>query len=146
MDLGNFFQVPVNYFAVLLCGIANMAIGFLWYGPIFGKQWMALVGLTPEKMAKSKKEMPKKYTLMFLTSLLTAYVLFHFIWYAAPGSYTLFIAIKTALWGWIGFVIPVNVSKFLFTPDRKPIRLLFIETGYYFAALIVMSSIFYFVR
>jgi hypothetical protein len=142
MELGNFFQVPVNYFAVLLCGISNMIIGYLWYGPFFGKQWMKLVGLTPEKQAKAKKDMPQTYTIMFIASLIMAYILFHFIWYAAPGSYTLFIAVKTALWAWIGFVATVSLTKFLFTPDRKPLKLLFIETGYQLAALIAMGIIF----
>lgn len=144
--MGNFFQVPINYFAVLLCGISNMAIGFLWYGPLFGKEWMSLVGFTPEKMAKAKNSMSQTYAAMFISSLVMAYVLAHFVWYAAPGSLTLFISIKTALWAWIGFVGPVSMTKFLFSPERKPIKLLFIETAYHLASLIMMGVIFYILR
>lgn len=146
MESGNFFQVPVNYFAVLLCGISSMVIGFLWYGPLFGKQWMKLVGLTAEKIAKAKKDMPQTYTAMFVSSLVMAYALFHFIWYAAPGSLTLLIAVKTAIWAWIGFVATVSLTKFLFTPERKSIQLLFIETGYQLVALIAMGIIFYILK
>ena len=143
MELGSFFQVPVNYFAVLLCGIVSMVIGYLWYGPLFGKAWMKLVGFTSEKMAKAKKNMAQTYVLMFISSLIMAYVLAHFIWYAAPGSNTLFISIKTALWAWVGFIATVSTSKYLFSPDRKSLKLLFIETGFYLVSLVVMGVIFF---
>ena len=143
MVLGHFWLVPVNYLAVLVCGIAAMVVGYLWYGPLFGKDWEKLVGLTAEKKAKAKKVMAQTYSVMFVTSLIMAYVLFHVIWYAAPGSYTLFIAIKVAVMAWLGFVVTVSLTKYLFTPDRKPIKLLCIETGYQLVSLIVMATIFY---
>ncbi len=146
MDLGVFFQVPVNYLAVLLCGISSMAIGFLWYGPLFGKEWMKLVGLTAEKQEKAKKSMEQNYTAMFIASLVMAWILFHFIWYAAPGSSTLFISIKVAIYAWIGFVATVSYTKFLFSPERKPVKLLFIETGYQLASLIAMGIIFFLLK
>ncbi|HLD39833.1 MAG TPA: DUF1761 family protein, partial [Candidatus Nanoarchaeia archaeon] len=33
-----------NYLAVLVAAIAAYVVGFLWYGPVFGKKWMALMG------------------------------------------------------------------------------------------------------
>lgn len=146
MDLGSFFKVPVNYFAVLLCGISSMIIGFLWYGPLFGKEWMKLVGFSSEKIDKAKKNMQQNYTAMFISSLIMAWILFHFIWYAAPASYTLFISIKVALYAWIGFVATVSYTKFLFSPDRKPVKLLLIETGYHLVSLIAMGIIFYILK
>lgn len=143
MEIGNFFMVPVNYLAVLLCGVSNMIIGYLWYGPFFGKEWEKLVGMTAEKMVKAKKSMTQTYTIMFITSLVMAYALFHFIWYAAPGSYTLFIAVKTAVLAWIGFVGTVGLTRYLFSPERKSMKLMFIESGYHLVALIVMGVIFY---
>ena len=145
MELGHFFMVPVSYLGILLCGVASMVIGFLWYGPLFEKPWMKMTGMTPEKQAKAKKEMSKTYGLMFVSSLVMAYVLAHFIWYAAPGSLTLFIAVKTAVWAWIGFVATSAFSKFLFNVEKKPWSLFAIETGYYLVTLIVMGAILYFV-
>src|SRR3989344_2185675 len=112
MDFGNFFQVPVNYFAVFLSALAAMAIGFFWYGPLLGDRWLNLAGFTPEKAAKIQKNTSVN-GLMFLSSLIMAYAFFHFIWYAAPGSLTPFIAVKTALWAWIGLVLPVSLTKHL---------------------------------
>lgn len=141
--MGNFFQVPVNFLAVFVCGIVSMIVGSLWYGPVFGKKWEMLVGLTKEKKEFARKSMAKNYLLMFLSSLVTAYALFHFIWYAAPGSLSLFVSVKTALWGFIGLVFPVSFTKFLFSADKKSADLLFIETGYYLVTLILMSVVFF---
>jgi hypothetical protein len=136
------FLVHVNYLAVLLCGVAAMIIGYLWYGPLFGKEWKSLVGMTDEKMKKATNSMLQNYAAMFLYALVMAYVLAHFIWYAAPGSLTLFIAVKTAVWAWLGFVATVSLTKLIFDPDRKPMKLLVIETAYQLVTLVVMGVIF----
>ncbi|OGG07451.1 hypothetical protein A2872_02510 [Candidatus Gottesmanbacteria bacterium RIFCSPHIGHO2_01_FULL_42_12] len=147
MELGNFFQVYVNYPAVLLSAVAGMVIGFLWYGPLFGKQWMKLTEMKPDKKMVADNQMTTTYTLMFGSLLVMAYVLAHFVWYAAPGSLTLFIAVKTAVWAWLGFVATYALTKFLFNPNKRPpLMLLAIDTGYYLATLMVMGLIFGFLR
>jgi hypothetical protein len=41
----------INWLAVLLAFIANMAIGFVWYMPaVLGKRWMAAIGKTEEDL------------------------------------------------------------------------------------------------
>ncbi len=123
-----------------------MVLGFLWYGPLFGKKWEKLAGFTAEKLEKAKKSMQQTYFLMFVSSLVTAYVLAHFVWYAAPGSLTLFISVKTAVWAWLGFVFPSSLTKHLFSSDKKPTQLLVIEAGYYLVSLIVMGVVFFIFR
>ena len=38
----------INIIAALLAALGFMAVGFLWYGPLFGKTWMKLHGWTEE--------------------------------------------------------------------------------------------------
>ena len=72
--------VPINYWAVIVATIASMVTGYLWYGPIFGKQWIKEMGWTAEAMeAAKKKGMTKQYCLMALGSLIMAFVLSHFL-------------------------------------------------------------------
>jgi len=137
----HFFLVPVNYFAILICAVVSMLLGYLWYGPLFGKKWENLVGLTAEKKKKAKKTMPQKYLIMFISSLVMAYILFHFIWYAAPGSVTLFKSLKVAIYSWLGFIATFSLSKFLFSTENQVKSLLFIETGFYLVDLILISVI-----
>ena len=44
-DLG-----AINWLSVLIAVVAAQVLGFLWYGPLFSKQWMAALGWTPEQM------------------------------------------------------------------------------------------------
>jgi len=37
-------ETEINGWAVLVCGVVAMALGFVWYGPLFGKKWLELIG------------------------------------------------------------------------------------------------------
>ena len=43
-------NLKINHLAVLVCVVLLHALGFLWYGPLFGEQWMAMVEMDPENM------------------------------------------------------------------------------------------------
>lgn len=135
------FLVPINYLAIIICGVAAMVIGFMWYGPLFGKEWMKLVGMTQKKMADAKDEMGMTYGLSFVSALIMAYALAHFIWFTAPGAVTPLIGIKTAIWAWVGFVATYGLTRHLYSVDKKPWTLYLIDTGYYLATLLVMGII-----
>lgn len=64
--------------AVLVCGVAALVIGSIWYGPLFGKAWMKIMGV--ENMSEEQKQAMKKgmwmmYLSQFILSLITAGVL-----------------------------------------------------------------------
>lgn len=135
------FRVPINYPAILVCGIAYMAIGFLWYGPLFGEKWRKLVGMTGEKKVGADKDMSKIHLVSFVSSLLMAYTLAHFIWFTAPGSVTIGIGVKTALWSFIGFIFPIKLVHYLYAVEKKSITLLVFDSGYFFVSLLTMGVI-----
>ena len=72
-------QVTINVWAVIVCAIANMALGFMWYGPLFGKQWVAMMGWTPEQMKMGQEKMQKDgwktYLMAFVGSVIMAWIL-----------------------------------------------------------------------
>ena len=37
--------LKINHLAILACVLLSFGIGFAWYGPLFGQQWMAMVEL-----------------------------------------------------------------------------------------------------
>ena len=66
------FNVVVNCWAVLVSAIASMVIGSIWYGPLFGKQFLKAMGMdqwSPEKQAEMKKAMTMTYVWQFIASL-----------------------------------------------------------------------------
>lgn len=42
----------LNYLAILVAAIVPLFVGALWYGPLFGKRWLALMETTEEDIAK----------------------------------------------------------------------------------------------
>ena len=51
--MSDLLTTDLNYLAILVAGISNMVIGFLWYGPIFGKMWMGLIGKTADELSSN---------------------------------------------------------------------------------------------
>src|SRR6185436_11080467 len=103
--------VPINYWAILVCGVASMVLGSLWYGPLFGKAWQKLMGwehVDASKKAEMMKDMQKSYILAFLGALVMAFVLAHSLVFAqsylkvSDGS----AIVQGALWNWLGFIAP----------------------------------------
>ena len=134
-------MVPVNYLAVLACGVVAMVLGSLWYGPFFGRSWAKLMGFTPEMMEKMKKDpvgkkkMMNSYGMMFLGSLVMTYVLAHALAFASaymkvsgPAA-----GLQVGFWNWLGFVVPVSMGTVLW--ENKPWKLWWINASYYLAQL-----------
>src|SRR3989344_4119366 len=114
-------EVPINYLAVLVCGVASMVLGSLWYGPLFGKQWAAWSGMTSTDMEKAKaKGMGKSYFLMFVGSLMMAYVLAHSLVFAASYLHVEGAngGLMAGFWSWLGFIAQVTLGTVLW--DNKP--------------------------
>lgn len=134
--------VPINYFAVLVAAIASMVIGFLWYGPIFGKQWIALSGMNPTQMDKIKPGgMSKTYLLAFIGSLLISYVLAHAIIFAGTYMHVegINLGLTAGFFNWLGFIAPVSFGSVLW--EQKPWKLWFIDNSYHLVTLMVMGII-----
>ena len=68
----------VNLLAVLVAGIVPMIVGMLWYGPLFGKRWLALMETTPEEIREGFNPL-RTYGISFLLSLVTAFIMAQFI-------------------------------------------------------------------
>lgn len=47
----NVKELKINHLAVWAGFVLLTALGFLWYGPLFGEKWMAMVGLDADKVA-----------------------------------------------------------------------------------------------
>lgn len=138
-------NVPINYLAVLVGAISSMVIGFLWYGPLFGKAWVRLMGWTPEKMAEMKeksKSMSKLYVLQLIGSLVMSFVMAHSIYVSAAyftAASELSIGLQAGFWNWLGFIAPVSLGMVLW--EGKSWKLWGLSNAYYLISLLVMGVI-----
>lgn len=111
--------MPVNYLAVIVCAILAMALGALWYGPLFGQKWMEIVRMNPANLAareKMKKSAGPLYFIQFILVLFQVWVLAYYIqgWKEAPG-------LVNALWIWAAFIMPTIAASSMWNNDRAKI-------------------------
>ena len=116
-------MVTINYLAILVCGIAAMVVGFIWYGALFGKTWSKLMGgdsMSAQQKEAMKKSMGGMYFLQFIMSLITAGVLDYFIKNAAatmPSVSGVCVAIAV----WFGFVLTTEAGAALWSGKSKKV-------------------------
>lgn len=126
----------VNYLAVLVSGVAAMIIGAIWYGPIFGKKWMAYTGKTEEQL-KEEFNPAKTYSLAFLGHLVAIFILANLLLYVKVES--LGGALHAAFWTWFGFTLSTKFITSLF--DGKKTGHLLIDEVYHLVVFLVAAII-----
>ena len=133
--------VSVNYWAVLAAAVASIVLGFIWYGPLFGRQWLRLSGFSDKQMKKmkenSQKGMIKTYTVMVIGTLVTSFVLAHFVDYLQ--ALTVGEALSLGFWLWLGFLATSQIGSVLW--EQKPVKLYLLNTLYNLVNLCVMAVI-----
>lgn len=126
----------------MVCAVLSMIIGWVWYGPLFGKKWMQITGATDMDVER-RKEMQKKamplYLVQFVLVLFQLYVLAHYIagWQDASG-------VENALWIWAAFIIPTVAAGAMWNSDSSRVKWarFLIQGGYYLVLFVVFSLIF----
>jgi hypothetical protein len=64
----------VSLVATVVGTVLGFVLGAIWYGPLFGKTWMAAVGLTPETIRRDLNP-ARTYGTTFVLSLVACYAL-----------------------------------------------------------------------
>ena len=130
----------INYMAILGCGVLAMIIGFIWYGPLFGKTWMRVTGAAvmndTERKQMQKNAIPL-YVVQFLITLIELYVLANLI-----GRNPI-VGLKIAVLMWLGFVMPTLVGMSMWTNEpRKTARTkLLVQAGFQLVCFVVFGFI-----
>jgi hypothetical protein len=128
----------VNLIPVVVATVASIILGMLWYGPLFGKQWMALQGFTKKDMEKAKqKGMGMTYLMMTISSLVTLYILAYFLDMLSVVSMNAAIMPVTLIW--LGFFATTMLGSVLW--EGKPMALYILNIGFSLVNLIIAAAI-----
>jgi len=101
----------INWLAVVAASLVGFGIGFVWYGPLFGKKWMASVGMTEEDAQNGN--MGKIFGVTFILQFIMAFCLAMFF-YSDPTAAEQVTAGSGAFYGfltgfgWVATAIGVN--------------------------------------
>lgn len=134
-------MVDVNYAAIIASAFAALVIGALWYGPLFGKPWMTMMGFTPESVKSMKMGPMTAMVGGFVAFLLTAFVLAHHLVFAGAylGTEGYELALMSGFWIWLGFYVPVTAGVVLW--EGKPWKLFVLNAAYYLVTILVAAII-----
>jgi hypothetical protein len=141
-------MIPLNFFAIITAAAVAFFVGFLWHGPLFGKQWMKVAHIKmPEgaELEKAKRDMWKPMVMGFLSHVVMAFVLAHSIYYflfatmSQGTTHNWVTALNAAFWNWLGFVAVATVSPVLW--EKKTWAHWAFGAAYWFVVMCVMSLI-----
>lgn len=121
----------INWLAVVLAGVAAMAIGGLWYGLLLARSWQRAAGVTDEQL---KRGAPLAYGVSLLLALVMAIVLAPFI--AGSGVvFGLFAGLAVGL-GWVAASLGM-ITLF----ERRPFSYWVVNAGYAIVSYTAMGAI-----
>lgn len=123
----------MNWLEISVVALIGFPLGFVWYGPLFGKAWMAETGMTEEKARASNPAIT--YGGTYLLALIQT------------GTFAMFLGPEiqnpdAALYGlcaglaWVGAAFG---TQYLF--EQKSLRLFLINAGYNTVFFTLMAAL-----
>lgn len=133
--------IYINLWVLLFSIIFSVILGFIWYGPLFGKKWMELNGMKMPDPKPSFKTMLKPMGFSFFGAFCMSFVLARIILIgnAYLGTSGISSGLATACMVWIGFIVPAHISASNW--EGKSWKLFWINTGYWLVYLFVVGGL-----
>ena len=122
----------VNWIAVLVAVVLLEALGYLWYGPLFGARWMALLGKEPD--------MSNVAVTMSLGVVNTIIIVLGLSWLLRRlGASSLNAALTGAFAAWFFFDFTTMAIDYLYIQLNA--ELVLINMGYQLVAYLVAGAV-----
>ena len=128
----------INYVAILAAAIASFMLGWVWYGMLFQKQWMAALGKTPEE-CKDQAMPVGLMAITFLSLVVMALILAGVMGHLGATGFTMKNGVLTGALCWLGFVITTMLVNNGFQGSKTPLTV--IDGGHWLAVLVVQGAI-----
>ncbi len=125
----------INYVAIIVAAILYWLLGALWFGVVFGNQWMALEGFKPETMKSMNTTIP--YVVSMLLNLVIAFILA--LVCATQKADSLVKGAQTGILVGIGFVATTTLTTYLY--EGRSMHLFLINVGYCVVGMALMGAV-----
>ena len=122
----------IHWLAVIAAAIAPFIIGGLWYGPICGKAWMRLTGITKE--TPGQNSIPLVFSVSAALNLIIATSLAFFI---GDGGWKFGLQAGFAA----GFTFVAMAFGVVYLFESRPLKLWLVNAGYQTVVFTVMGTI-----
>lgn len=135
--------IDINWLAILVSVIIMQALGFLWYGPLFGKPYLKMLGVDAATVTKEERNKSFKRSVIpqIICSFLIAFTLKHNVVFGSAYLMMGGVAagLQAGFWNWLGFVATVSLGSVLW--EKKPWKFWFITAGYYLVAMLIVGIV-----
>lgn len=139
-------NIELNFIAIGGAVLANFFIGFVWYGPLFGKAWNRAVGRAEDHAAQGSA-LAMGLIANVVGAFLLAFVMANNIGAWTPSSWGIKDvtygpvnqALQAAIFTWLGFIVPPLVNGIVWEGRRW--SLFAINGGYYLLSLLVAAML-----
>ncbi len=124
----------VNWLGVVVGMVVSMILGTLWYGPLFGKAWMAMIGKRAEEIESDPMD--------YLKTAIAAFVAMIFLNLAvnAFGAASL---VEGAIQGALVFIGFGATATFVYTTfEGPPQKVWLLYSAYQVVVFIIMGAVF----
>lgn len=140
-------SILINWWAVVVGAASLHILGFIWYGPIFGKAYGSIMGMppvsqmSPETNKEFKNKMWPVYILNLILALITSYALAYFL--NLLGDMAVGGGVCIALAIFFGFMLPLIAGNSMWSGKPRALawKLFWINFGYYLISFIVLAGI-----
>lgn len=127
---------------VALAAVANIIVGALWYGPVFGRQWREMMNFTDEKIRSMPLTAGQAMIGGFMTALVVAYVLARETLVWAPVALSegqMSFALSLAFWIWLGYFVTNTFGGYLW--EGRSLKLTLFNCAQQFVSLFAMAFV-----
>ena len=129
----------VNWFAIVVCSIFSHILGFIWFGPLFGKLWLKYSGWKMDDIKKRSTNMGVRFATAYFLNGFMIYVLALLIHALQIETYTGVVGLVFVIY--FGFIAPFQFYSVLW--EGHKIEFYLINTSQRLAILLLGGSIYY---
>ncbi len=129
--------IVTHPFVLVLCMLAYMGIGMMWYGGLFSKPWAKMTGMDKISKEKAQKAMWPAMGTSLATAFVQSVVMGRTFEIVDMSHWAYALVIATILW--FPFVFMVMAQTYAYT--IKPVKLLLIDSGYMLVSMWAMAGI-----
>jgi hypothetical protein len=124
----------VNWLAVVVGMVLSMAMGALWYGPLFGNLWLRLIGKTADEIEGDPMDYLKTAVAAFIAMLFLDLVV------ASFGAQSLADGVVVGALTFIGFGATLTFVYTTFEGPDERVWLLY--AAYQLVVFVIMGGVF----
>ncbi len=124
-------DLSINIVAVIVAAVAAFAVGAVWYGPLFGKKWQKIVGLSDKQLQDGQA---KVFGGAFVLTFIMAVALAMFI-----GDNDVVYGLCAGLAAGVGIVATAFGVNYLF--EHRSLDFYFVNAGYNVVTLAIIGAI-----